>query len=121
MGSGVALAIKCKYPKVYQSYKQYQKDYGLSIGQVDVVTICKDEFFIVNAITQQFYGRDFNTVYVSYPALGEVFKKLNTHFSKDRVFHFPKIGAGLANGDWNVISDIIEHACPGRGLVCWTL
>ena len=43
-----------------------------------------------------------------YKAIREVFKKVKEQFSGLRI-GYPAIGAGLAGGDWNVISKIIKE------------
>lgn len=120
MGSGVALAVKDKYAKAYTSYKTFEESKGLRVGGVNLVNITK-KLYVANAITQASYGRDSEVRYVSYGGVLTCFEKLNEHFPLNIPFHFPKIGAGLGGGDWEVISSLIELACPQRELVCWTL
>lgn len=120
MGSGVALAVKNKYPKAYKSYKDYETNHGLRIGSLNIVGVLPN-LYIANAITQESYGRDPYTKYVSYGALQLCFEKAHGHFPLSAKFHFPRIGSGLGNGDWNVIEKLIELACPNRELICWEL
>lgn len=68
------------------------------------------EFTIVNAYTQFNYrgsGRK-----VDYVAVKECFKKIVAHFPNAKI-GYPLIGAGLAGGDWNEISKIIEQELQG--------
>lgn len=106
MGSGVAKILREKYPRAYQDYNDTYNSYGLELGNI-IVSSQNDGKVIFNAITQQDYGRDPSRVYVSYWAIAEVFRKINQSGIKE--IAMPKIGAGLANGDWNVISAIIEN------------
>lgn len=106
MGSGVAKAIRDMYPRAYQDYNDAYNSYGLELGDV-IVSAQDDERLVYNAITQRDYGRDSSRVYVSYWAIAEVFRKINQWGLRE--IAMPKIGAGLANGDWNVISAIIEN------------
>jgi len=106
MGSGVAKAIRDKYPRAYQDYNDSYNSYGLELGQI-IVSVQDTGRVIHNAITQKDFGRDPNTVYVSYWAIAEVFRKIEAWDIS--VIAMPKIGAGLANGDWHVISSIIEN------------
>ena len=106
MGSGVAKVIREKYPQVYKDYSFAYNSYGLELGAI-IVSVQDDEKVIHNAITQRDYGRDSSRVYVSYWAIAEAFCKINQWGIKE--IALPKIGAGLANGDWNVISAIIEN------------
>lgn len=106
MGSGVAKAIRAKYPRAYTDYKLKYDSYGLDLGSI-VISVQDDGKAIYNAITQKDYGRDSSTVYVSYWAIAEAFRKIDT-LDIDEIA-MPMIGAGLANGDWKVISAIIEN------------
>lgn len=110
MGSGVAKAIRDKYPQAYRDYRDTYDNYGLELGNI-VVSVQDDEKVIHNAITQLDYGRDKNRVYVSYWAIAEVFRKINQWGIRE--IALPKIGSGLANGDWNVIEAIIENTLVG--------
>ena len=106
MGSGVAKVLREKYPQAYNDYIFKYNNYGLELGDV-IVSVQDDGKVIHNAITQRDYGRDSSRVYVSYWAIAEVFRKINSRGIKE--IAMPKLGAGLANGDWNVISAIIEN------------
>jgi len=106
MGSGVAKAIRDKYPQAYRDYNDAYNSNGLELGNI-IVSVQNDIKVIHNAITQKNYGRDTEVIYVSYWAIAEVFRKINSWNIPE--IAMPKIGAGLANGDWNVISAIIEN------------
>lgn len=120
MGSGVALAIKQEYPKAYEGYKGFETKHGLRLASLSIVKV-SPKVYVANLISQENYGRDPNIRYVSYGAIHLGFEKLQEHFPLSTIFNFPKIGAGLGNGDWNKISELIEFACPGRELICWEL
>lgn len=115
MGSGIALQIRQKYPQVYNDYCDFvlnPKNQNL-LGKI-VISIIKDDFFIVSAFTQEFYGRDKNRVYVDYNAIKTVFNQINKLAKETKLpVLFPMIGAGLANGDWNLITRIIENELEG--------
>lgn len=121
MGSGVALAVKEKYPEAYKAYLATKKYDGMKLGGVSYWH--DNGFYVFNAITQQFYGRNKHVTYVSYDAIAEVFNMLNM-FCKENVITsiaMPKIGAGLANGDWNIIEKIIEEECTDVQPVVYVL
>lgn len=118
MGSGVAKAIREKYPEAYETYMSY-KPIGYKLGTINFA-IGKDGKLIGNAITQKYYGRNKNIVYVSYESIREVFKFINLTFVDDSVA-IPRIGAGLANGDWNIIENIINEECKDVTIVVYDL
>lgn len=116
MGSGVARAVKAKYPDAYYSYLDHLNE-GYSLGTVDFVQVTSD-LIVANCITQSHYGTNKDIVYVKYNALRICLDRLVT---KPQQLHIPKIGAGLANGDWNVISGIINSVYTNREVICWEL
>ena len=121
MGAGVALAVKNKYPGAFEQYREEcEENFGSPyfLGS-SVVYFANDDLHIVNLITQNFCGSGKRQV--NYGAIAEGFADLNEYYPKNWVFHFPKIGAGLGGGDWEVISEIIEHLCTQRSLNCWEL
>jgi O-acetyl-ADP-ribose deacetylase (regulator of RNase III) len=70
----------------------------------------KPELTVVNAYTQFNYGRnhsDGDAKPLSYEALTLCMKKMNVLFAGKHI-GLPKIGAGLAGGDWNRIEHIIN-------------
>jgi len=113
MGSGVAKQIKEKYPWAYEIYKQGCNEPFSNIGDVyPAFYLACDDAIIYNCITQEYFGRDKNTVYVDYYALRKCMQFINEeseYDSKVPEVVMPKIGAGLANGDWDIISKIIEE------------
>ncbi len=78
---------------------------------------------ILNAITQENYGRESNHRYASYDAISTVFETLNLEAALTQLdpnhanlrggriteVAMPLIGAGLAQGSWKVIRAIIEE------------
>ena len=118
MGSGVAKLIRDKYPSAYTDYNDVYNNKGLELGEI-VISVQNDGKIICNAITQKNFGRRDDTVYVSYWAIAEVFRKIDTFGIKE--IAMPMIGAGLANGDWNVISAIIENTLHNTKPVVYQL
>lgn len=111
MGAGIAKKIKKLYPEVFKKYRDYYENHGLSVGDI-VYTETNNGKFIVNAITQENYGSDPTKRYVSYDAVDDIMKELDSALSnaypKITQVAMPMIGSGLANGSWNVIESIIE-------------
>ena len=109
MGSGVAKVLYEKYPDVKRLYHKHTPKSGEGVnmlGRVSNVVIGNDRV-IINCYTQEFYGYD-GRKYVSYDAVYDVFSRMVTQGIKE--IAIPKIGAGLAGGNWEVISRIIDDA-----------
>lgn len=109
MGSGVAKAIRDKWPVAYEKYREEYELYGLKLGDVIWARIEGTEQYssrwVLNCITQEYYGRDGNR-YVNYGAIAKAFYEISC--SMPQTIAIPKIGAGLGGGDWNIIAEIIE-------------
>jgi O-acetyl-ADP-ribose deacetylase (regulator of RNase III) len=141
MGGGVALAIRKMYPVVYKEYQErlnetrklYEREFPSStfetqqfLGHVQFVSTTQVDLsynpplVIANCFTQDFYGTDER--HVDYEAVAQCFAVLNQRVKlyTDKPLNIPKIGAGLAGGDWNVISAIIESEYKGD-IVCWEI
>lgn len=114
MGSGVAKQLRQKYPEIFTDYILAKPYY---LGQV-IISRVSPTLLVVSAITQQYYGRDPNTIYVDYQAVGNAFLSLNNMFP-GQTLHIPQIGAGLGNGDWERIESIINAVNPN--VICCIL
>lgn len=83
------------------------------LGNIDYkyMFVGEKELAVVNAYTQFNYGRnhaDGDAKPLSYEALTLCMKKINILFSGKHI-GLPKIGAGLAGGDWELIKFIIQR------------
>ena len=115
MGAGVAKEIKRKYPFAFNLYRWHYENEGLKLGQV-IIAKCKGDKLIMNAIIQTNYGRE-NKKYVSYNAIERCMSFINNEIKNNKKTYekvwgsaiaMPKIGAGLAGGNWSIIEEIIE-------------
>ena len=106
MGAGIALQIKKKFPQAYMADLDTIAGDKSKLGTY--TKAMHNQTTIINAYTQ--YDTT-NEVNVDYNAIREVFTKLNKHYSGSLV-GIPKIGAGLAGGNWDKIYDIISEVTP---------
>lgn len=112
MGSGIALAVKQKYPGAYEIYKSIYEANSLFLGDIAWYEVTHGKLFIANAVTQEKYGRD-GKRYVNYAAIVQCFKEaISTAYSCRYDLHFPCIGAGLGGGDWYIIEQLINDCDP---------
>jgi len=108
MGAGIAKTIKQKFPKAYKADLKTEKGDKSKLGKISWAKsqTGHGELVIVNGYTQfNWRGRGRKADYV---AIREVFKFVKKEFSGLRI-GYPAIGAGLAGGDWKIISEIIEE------------
>ena len=103
MGCGIALAIKCKWPIVFEKYRAFK----FCLGQIQLVQVAS-QLWVCNLAGQDRYGRD--RCYTDYPALYTAFRKLNTwavQHSLPIAIPF-RMGCNNAGGDWVTVQNIIE-------------
>lgn len=122
MGSGVAKAIREKYPEVYEEYLKFETK---KLGKVQVV-FCNDGMLVANLYGQDKYGYD-GKQYTDTQALFKCFVKLR-EFAKSIGKHsiaMPYgIGCGLGGADWQEVCGILEVAFKeeyGIELELWKL
>lgn len=127
MGSGVANAIRAKWPRVYEEYVDFiQNSGGCALADEymgEVFWVELGDVWVGNCITQEFYGRD-GLKYLSYDAIDRCMQevaRVAPQFPGADI-NFPLIGCGLAGGYWPVVEAIIEHRIPDTfKKVLWTL
>ena len=131
MGAGIAVAMKENFdcqmfhmeaPKYrgdinklgtidYQTRQIFLKEKINLMGvEIESVNFGSFGLIIVNSYTQYHFGQNHpDGVYhpVDYEAIALCMRKINHTFKGKRI-GLPKIGAGLAGGDWNKISKIIK-------------
>jgi len=112
MGGGLALAIKKRYPKVYEAYRTVYERGDLTLGSL-IPTEVEDGKFVFGLITQEHYGTDRrHTDYEAlYVCLLGVRLSLESSLKQGRehVLGLPhKIGCGLGGGEWSVVSAMIH-------------
>lgn len=113
-GSGLAKSLAEKWPQVKTSYHDFyaERDY-LNLGEIRPVKV-GENLYVVNMITQDNFGYD-GGLYVSYAAIEIAFdslvKSIN-RFGLEKTIHVPKIGCGLAGGDWEVVKEILGRVIP---------
>lgn len=115
MGSGVAKALYTKFPEVKTNYHKYFERYGY-LGEIHEAYSDSNRS-IINCFTQFSYGYD-NKRYVNYSAIVTCFKKLENLIPMGERLAIPKIGCGLAGGDWNIVEQLINDTV-GDDLEIW--
>jgi len=102
MGAGIALQIKRNFKAAYQADQQTKKGDKKKLGTYTSAEV--DGVTIVNAYTQYTFSKDLDDI--NYWAVRQVMRKISRDF-KGKKIGYPMIGAGLAGGNWDLISLII--------------
>lgn len=103
MKSGIALAIRDNFPEAWEA------DLATNPGENKLGTYTvgiHTKLHIVNAYTQYDYGYDRKDRF-DYDGFRKICRSLAARYHKHR-FGFPKIGSGLAGGNWLQILQIIQ-------------
>ena len=113
MGKGIALSIKQQFPEAYDADRRTPKGDRAKLGTISTAEIVRPpaRFKVVNAYTQFDYRGE--GVLADYNAIRSAFRLIKQRFAGHRI-GYPKIGAGLAKGDWAVIAAIIDEELAGE-------
>ncbi len=113
MGAGIAKTIKEQFPEAFEADLATKEGDRSKLGSFSHGDVVRDGHVvtIVNAYTQFHYSGP--GVIADYGAIRTVFEKIKLQFSGKRI-GYPLIGAGLAGGDWRVISGIIDETLAGE-------
>lgn len=108
MGSGVAKAIKTKWPKVYHDYMSLDEQ---KLGTIQVVKVETNKY-VVNMFSQDKYGYD-GRRYTSYDALDNCLRQV-AEFCHNEMIDYIAIPYNMScdrgGASWNVVLSLIENA-----------
>ena len=115
-GAGVARYVRDKFIDAWKADLDTKKGDRTKLGTYSFFEY--PDFTIFNLYTQYKYTR--HEVDVDYSAVESVFSRLNEN-QKGKHIAIPLIGAGLADGDWDRISNIIEKNTPDLQITAFIL
>jgi len=113
MGAGIAKTIKEYFPVAYEADMDTVKGAREKLGSITsvIVTRNSNKITVVNGYTQ--YSPTGKGILVDYEAVSSVFSEIKQKYSGYRI-GYPMIGAGLAKGDWQIISRLISEQLTGE-------
>lgn len=102
-----ALEISITIKDEYHSYVNFHswEDNRHLLGEFNEVNVDSDRV-VLNCFTQLNYGYDGNK-YVNYDAIYDCFQAISGFYSEVAI---PRIGCGLAGGNWDIVKRIINDA-----------
>lgn len=103
--SGVAKQVRQKCPNAYKAYMMNSKELG------SFTRVRYNDAYIVNGITQEFYGYD-GKRYTSYDAVVDLFESLAKQMQDDVHYHIAipyKFASDRGGANWNIVYDIIYN------------
>jgi O-acetyl-ADP-ribose deacetylase (regulator of RNase III) len=114
MGAGLAKLIREKYPEVYAADTQAFYNGKVRLGRFSGCKV-DDGKYIINLYIQSEIGTskrmvDYEALYSGLQAMKTVMLMRD---GKKFTVGFPRIGCGLAGGDWHVVKSMIESVFGG--------
>jgi O-acetyl-ADP-ribose deacetylase (regulator of RNase III) len=116
MGAGIAKAVKEIFPAAFEADKATQRGDRAKLGTCSFAesALGSSSLVVVNAYTQfDWRGRGPK---VDYAAVRSCMGWIKQHYSGRRI-GLPRIGAGLAGGDWPTIAAILEEELSGEDVI----
>jgi O-acetyl-ADP-ribose deacetylase (regulator of RNase III) len=115
MGAGIAPQIKTKFPDAFAADCATVRGDESKLGTISFSEATTP--IVVNLYGQYDYtGRRHGEMDLDYDALRSALRAMKQEFS-GLLFGLPKIGAGLAGGDWDVIEGIIKEELEGERVI----
>lgn len=113
MGAGIAKYLRSKFPAIYAADKQTLHGDRSKLGTYSYVTIFPDpmvrdaRIWVFNCYTQFDIGRDTaGNPPVDYSAIATIMNNIGSKYSGWSI-RAPKIGCGLAGGDWKIVEPLM--------------
>jgi len=119
MGAGIAKYLSTVYPQVYSADVSQTKKHDKSKLGTFSTAIITPKFHILNCYTQYDYmRRHSSTPPVDYDAIRNCCKKVAERY-KGWEIRTPKIGCGLAGGQWSVVQAIFTEELKGLAVTVY--
>lgn len=112
-GAGFVLALSKKWAEPEQEYREcFKRRINYELGKIQPIKI-KDNLYVINMIAQSGYKTAKNPTPLSYDALRECLNTVLIWIDENNfispVIYAPKIGTGLAGGNWDTIKTILQE------------
>lgn len=114
-GKGFVLAVSKRWPQPEDEYRQWyseRESNDFELGAVQFVNV-GDDFWVANMIGQHKIKRaNDGRPPIRYEALESCLTRLAEFAGEQNAtVHMPRIGCGLAGGQWKQIEPLIERTC----------
>lgn len=122
-GAGIAAQIAERWPLAKEEYlRWYKSRSSFCLGQT-MATAVEPRVFVVHLLAQRGLPSRHNPTPLDLSALALALGRMARFSSMVGGAHLPRIGAGLARGDWNQIEPLVERSFSAYGgrVTVWTL
>ena len=118
-GKGFVLALSKRWKTPEEQYRAWhagQFAAPFQLGEVQFVQV-EEDLWVANMIAQHGLRWSQGRPPIRYEALRQALRRVAEFAQQQQAsIHMPRIGAGLAGGDWSIISRIIEEELCRHGL-----
>jgi O-acetyl-ADP-ribose deacetylase (regulator of RNase III) len=110
-GKGFVLALSRRWPEPVQSFKRWYRDRvenDFALGAVQFVQV-EDDLWVANLVAQHGIRKKEGVPPIRYQALAQCLEAVAAKAKElNASVHMPRIGCGLAGGEWNHMEAIIS-------------
>lgn len=118
-GAGFVMALSRRWPEAERSYREWygsDRDFGLGLIQPVLVDSSSGPLWVINMVAQHGVGGDKENPPIRYKALRQCLNQVADFAErKGATIHAPRIGCGLAGGDWSTVSKLIQETLTDKG------
>ena len=127
-GRGFVLSLSKRWPITKEAYikwkggeNRFEGDKAFSLGNVQIIQV-QNSVYVANMAAQHGIAKAPGDSPIRYGALEECLEKVAAAAAKkNAVVQMPKIGAGLAGGDWGKIEKIIDRALLQKNIAVYVV
>ncbi len=114
-GKGFVLALSRRWPEPEAAYRRWAgSGQDFVLGMVQLVQV-EDHLRVANMVAQHSYVSRTNPVAIRYDALAQCLSKLAGRIEEGTLIHMPRIGCGLAGGNWDQIEPLLDEHLSTAG------
>jgi O-acetyl-ADP-ribose deacetylase (regulator of RNase III) len=116
-GFVVAISRRWKQPEMeYRAWHAGREDNDFALGAVPFVQVAPD-LWVANMVGQRGLGPGRDGPPIRYEAVAQCLQQVaEKAVALGASAHMPRIGCGLAGGDWSRIEPLLEEHLCGRGV-----
>ena len=118
-GRGFVMEISKKWPepeRCYRSWHRGEECKPFALGEVQFVKV-SDSIWVANLIGQRDVKPQNGIPPVRYEAIQKGLKTISTEAKRNEAtIHMPRIGCGLAGGQWGKVGKIVEEELINQGV-----
>lgn len=120
-GAGFVRALSNRWDRPEKEYKKWTGLSWFTLGRAQQVWVDKD-LWVYNLLAQDGLPSQSKRVVIDYPALNSALEFVaNAANNKNASIHMPRIGCGIAGGDWEIVESIIESTCKDLDVYVYDL